>query len=574
MPIHRLALLGILPLALTACQLLPPREVTPEAAPTPPRLPFDEPAPVETELDADLVYSYLVAEVAAQRGELQLAFRHYLHAAIVAGNAYAAERATRIAVYLQDLEGAQRAARRWVALAPNGQDARMSLALLLDRSGDRSGALAELEALLRISAALGQDGFVQIAQVLGKERGGDALGLMQALTAAHPEDSHAQYGLAMVALGSQSLAQAEQALIAALARQPDWAEAEVLLARVRIGRGDKPAALAGLSKALLAQPRSLPLRTTRARLLVDMSDHEGALRDFRRLREQEPANPEYLYAVGMLAMHGEHWGEAREVWQQLRSQGGDHLAEASYFLAQVEEMAGKPELAAGLYASVGSGPLRADAGLRLAALEAEQGRLAQARQRLQQLRQQVPDRAVDAYMTEARLLRRAGEMAQASELLGQAVAAQPDNMDLRYGRAMHAARADDLATLELDLNYILARDPDHVDALNALGYTLADRTRRLSEASRYIRRAYELEPTNPAILDSMGWVHYRLGDYDLAIKYLRQALGDLNDPEIAAHLGEVLWVTGDRAGARAVWQKALTATPDSKELREVMERLE
>ena len=199
MPIHRLALLGILPLALTACQLLPPREVTPEAAPTPPRLPFDEPAPVETELDADLVHSDRVAEVAAQRGEVQLAFRHYLHAAIVAGNAYAAERATRIAVYLQDLEGAQRAARRWVALAPNGQDARMSLALLLDRSGDRSGALAELEALLRISAALGQDGFVQIAQVLGKERGGDALGLMQALTAAHPEDSHAQYGLAMVA---------------------------------------------------------------------------------------------------------------------------------------------------------------------------------------------------------------------------------------------------------------------------------------------------------------------------------------------------------------------------------------
>ena len=135
----------------------------------------------------------------------------------------------------------------------------------------------------------------------------------------------------------------------------------MLLARVRIGRGDKPAALAGLSKALLAQPRSLPLRTTRARLLVDMSDHEGALRDFRRLREQEPANPEYLYAVGMLAMHGEHWGEAREVWQQLRSQGGDHLAEASYFLAQVEEMAGKPELAAGsmpAWAAVPCGRMR------------------------------------------------------------------------------------------------------------------------------------------------------------------------------------------------------------------------
>ena len=139
---------------------------------------------------------------------------------------------------------------------------------------------------------------------------------------------------------------------------------------------------------------------------------------------------------------------------------------------------------------------------------------------------------------------------------------------------MHAARAHDLATLELDLNYILARDPDHVDALNALGYTLADRTRRFEEAAGYIRKAFELQPDNPAILDSMGWVSYRLGDYDMALKYLRQALGNLNDPEIAAHLGEVLWVTGDRDGARAVWRKALAATPDSDVLREVMERLE
>lgn len=572
--IQHLALLGILSLALGACQLLPTREAAPAAASSPPQLPFDEPTPNTAGLDADLVYSYLVAEVAAQRGELPLAYRHYLHAATVAQSAYAAERATRIAVYLQELGGALLAARRWVALAPNSQDARMSLALLLDRTGDRTAALAELAALLKISSALSQDGFVQIAQVLGKERGSDSLGLMRALVAAHPEDAQAQYALAMVALSGKSLDEAEQALAKALVIHPDWPQAQVLMARVQIDRGDKVAAYAGLTQALKAEPDSLLLRTARARLLVDMNDHEGALADFRRLHEQEPDNTEFLYAVGMLAMHGEHWDEARAIWQQLRNKGGDRLAEANYFLGQVEEKTGKPAVAVGLYASVTNSPLQIDAGLRLASLEAEQGKLKQARERLLHLRQLAPERAVDTYMTEASLLRKAGQGAQASALLDQAVTEQPDDLSLRYGRAMNAARADDLDTLEQDLKYILAREPDHVDALNALGYTLADRTRRYVEADAYIRRAHALQPDNPAILDSLGWVYYRLGNYEQALKYLRQAFEKLKDPDVASHLGEVLWVTGDREGARAVWRKALAASPDSAVLREVMERLE
>lgn len=575
-PIHRLALYGLLPLLLAGCQLLPTRGAppAPTAEPTPPDLPFDEPTAEPAELDADLVYSVLVAEVAAQRGDLPLAYRHYLHAATLAHDAYAAERATRIAVYLKDLTGALVAARRWVELAPNSQDARMSLALLLEGSGDRAGALKQLEALLAISDALGQDGYTQVAQVLAKERGGDRLGLMRALVQVHPDSASANYALAIVALTDKALSQAEEALKEALRLKPDWAQPKVLLARVYIGKGDKLAAQALLDQAVQADPDSVLLRTARARLRVDMGDLDGALADFRHLHEQEPDNPEFLYGVGTLAMREEHWEEARSAWQALRNLGGDHRSEATYFLARVEEQLGRPEVAQGLYRSVQDGPLLVDAGLRLAALEAEGGELAQARERLQRLREIDPARAADTYMAEARLLREAGDEAGAGAVLDQAVAQHPDDLELRYGRAMHAARVDDLATLEKDLRYILARDPRHVDALNALGYTLADRTHRLDEAERYIREALSLQPDNAAILDSMGWLLYRRGDYAGALDYLRRALDRMQDPEIAAHLGEVLWVTGDRKAAREVWRKALQAAPGSEVIREVMERLE
>jgi len=580
MPIRHLAPLIVVALSLTACGGLPlrpatvPADTAPVAAAEAPKLPFEAPGGGMQQLDSDLLYSYLVGEVAAQRGELGLAYRHYLHAAGLAEDGYAAERATRIAVYLGDMKAALQAARLWARFAPNSQDARISLALLLERHGDRAGALAELEALLKISAALGQDGYLQIARVLAKEGASELHDLMAALVAAHAEVADAHYGMAVVAAAGKAYDEAEQQLQQVLTQQPRRVEALVLLARVRHARGDTPAAIHGLTEALQQQPDNRVLRTARARLQVDAGEHEAALKDFRRLRKQSPEDADYVYAVAMLAMHGEHWEEARQAWQQLRDQGGDRYDEATYFLAQVEERDGHLKLAAGLYDSVGDGPLQADAALRQAAIEARQGQLAAARTRLRALREAVPARAVDAYLAEARLLREAGQEAAARQLLDEAVADSPDDIELRYGRAMEAVEAGDLQTMEQDLRHIIALDPQHVDALNALGYSLADRTDRYAEALDYISRAYRLAPENPAIIDSLGWVHYRLGDYAQAIKYLRQALAQIPDAEIAAHLGEVLWVSGDREQARKVWRKALDAAPDSKLLRDVMQRFQ
>lgn len=567
---RRLAAVCLIPLFLGACGSLV--KDTPQAPAGPRPLPFDEPPPVKAELDSDLVYSVLAADIAAQRGELALAYSHYMHAAKIAGDARSAERATRIAVYLRKLDDALAAARRWVQLAPNSQDARMSLALLLERSGDRPGALAEIDALLRIAEALEHDGFLQVAQVLGKERSTDTLGLMQAVVDAHAGDPRAYYGYAVVALARQQFAAAEGALRQALERKPDWPQAQVLLARARLGQGDRAGALAGLDKAVKSNPDSVLLRTARGRLLVDIGDHEGALKDFRRLLRSEPDNSDYLYAVAMLSTQTERYGEARKAWQELRSRGGDKFQEATYFLAQVEERTDHPDAAAGLYRSVDRGDLVVDAGLRLAAIEAGQGSLVQARERLQRLRQSHPDRAVDAWMTEARLLREADQSDAAAQLLAKAVAASPDDLSLRYGRAMQAARLKDYATMEADLRFILEREPEHVDALNALGYTLADRNERLDEAETLIGRALALKPDNAAILDSMGWLRFRQGRMGEALDYLRRAYDKLPDPEIAAHLGEVLWANGDHAAARKVWGDSLNKHPDNEVLLDALRR--
>jgi tetratricopeptide (TPR) repeat protein len=154
----------------------------------------------------------------------------------------------------------------------------------------------------------------------------------------------------------------------------------------------------------------------------------------------------------------------------------------------------------------------------------------------------------------------------------QALVAYPNNSDILYARSLLAEKMDNLLMTEADLRTILIAEPENVHALNALGYTLADRTDRLMEAYGYIQKAYKLAPDEPAVLDSMGWVLYRMGRPEEAIRYLRGALAIMPDDEIAAHLGEVLWVTGMKAEAKKVWNKALEAKPDSTHIRDVLKR--
>jgi tetratricopeptide (TPR) repeat protein len=223
---------------------------------------------------------------------------------------------------------------------------------------------------------------------------------------------------------------------------------------------------------------------------------------------------------------------------------------------------------------VSSGELKVDALMRMAQILARTGRLQEARDALRRARIANPGRAADLYIAETQIMQKYGQPDDVLALYQTAMNAFPNNSDLLYNRALYVVGLGDFESMERDLTRLLQDDPDNVDALNALGYTLADRNERLDEAYAHVARALELRPDSPAILDSMGWVLYRQGDLERATAYLRRALALNQDDEIAAHLGEVLWVSGNRADAQAVWREGLSHAPDSDKIRAAVERLQ
>lgn len=544
------------------------------AAGSSPSLPYVEPAGGPKELDSDIVYSYLVGELGTQRGDLATAYGHYLHAAILAHDAYAAERAARIALFRKDMSGALRATRRWVELAPNDPQARQHAILLFVREGQQRAAFDQAESLLKITDVMEQDGFVQLAGVLSKETDkANGLTLMREVTDRYSADARALFALGALELASGDPAAAETSLRRALEVDPDWSKPWVMLSRVLTVQGRDKEARTVLDDAVQHHPDDVFLRTAYARVLVDAEQYDQALTQFRHLREQEPEDDDIIYAQGMLAMQTKNWDEARDAWQALRNLGKRH-GEATYYLAQVEEATDNKAVAAGLYASVTDGPLRTDSALRLALLKAKMGALKEAREILQQVRVLDVERSVDAYLAEVQVLQDHGRQKDVLSVFEAALQAHPGDTELLYSRAIYAGEIDRVDWVERDLSIVLEQNPENADALNALGYTLADKTDRFEEAFGYIRKAYKLNPESAAILDSMGWVYYRLGKLDLALNYLSQALERMQDPEIAAHFGEVLWMSGDKEKARQVWGEAYAANPEDDKLRAVIERFE
>jgi len=248
--------------------------------------------------------------------------------------------------------------------------------------------------------------------------------------------------------------------------------------------------------------------------------------------------------------------------------------EAQYYLGRIYENRKQYDIAIDWYQQVHVGDYQFDARLRIADMLGLSGQIDEAIEHLDAMLDgsQSNGSLVRIYVAKGELLRLARRYEESMAVFNTALEIVPGNSDLLYARALVAERLGQIDQLEEDLKFILKTEPDNAHALNALGFTLADQTDRYEEAHVYLKRAIEIMPDDPAIIDSLGWVHYRLGDYDEAIRLLRMALSRFDDAEIAAHLGEVLWVVGKQEEARGIWQKALKKTPDAPVLLKVMQR--
>lgn len=523
---------------------------------------------------ADLMYQLLVGEVAGQRSQLPLSVAAYQRAAQMSDDPAVAQRAARIALFAQDFTAARQAAERWRELEPDNPEVLQLLAILRIQQGEAEQALDDLDAVVQ-SQADPQTGFQQAGVILGRELAPDeAVRIMQMLVARHDDNPDAHYALARLALATDHNAVAREALERVLQLDPERHNARAIYAGVLFELGEIDAAIVAMEKALQAMPEQHELRLNYARLLVQAERVAKAREQFRVLVEDKPDDASLVYTNALLAIQLEEVDEARKLLEHLLELG-EYTDEANFYLARLAEEEGEYNRARAYYEQVIGDELGLDAAIRIADLYYMEGKKGKARELLNALfvRYRDNDSQVRLHLVSAEWLRQEGRFGDAMAVYDEALEALPGNVDLLYARALTAEKAGRPEILERDLRAVLEADPDNPNALNALGYTLADQGERLQEAREYIERALSLMPDDPAVLDSMGWVLYRLGEPEKALPYLQRAFERLVDPEIAAHLGEVLWQLGRRGEARELWQGVLETYPEAEVLQETMQRL-
>lgn len=516
-------------------------------------------------------YHVFMGELALQRERPALAATEFLRAARVSDDPELAERAARYtAAYGTPAEAAE-AAERWAMLAPDSLHPVRLLVRARLALGEAEAAAAGLE---RLRAAGGDGGraFLALLPLMGE--GSDpevALAAMATAVAGYPADPSGAYAEGYLALRAGALDRARTAAERALELDPEWAEAGLLYARVLATAGDVEPALEWLEAHPAAGEREF--RLERATILINADRAAEARALLEALLAEFPADPEALRALGYLEFHAGNADAAQAAFMTLLAHG-QYRNEALFYLGGLLEQEGQTEQAAQLYARMDGGEHLLTAQVRLALLMVQMGRPELALEHLERFAERNPGTAAQLGVARAELLARLGRPEDAVTVYDELLARDPDDVGLRYARGLLLVELDRIENAVEDFSHIVGLRPDDPTALNALGYTLADRTERLDDALALISRALELEPDSPAILDSKGWVLFRLGRAQEALPHLERALELQHDPEIAAHLGEVLWSLGRIDEAREIWLAALVEFPDSGILRDTMGRLD
>lgn len=532
----------------------------------------EAPVAADSGLDPDLMYKFLIAEIAGQRGDIEFASDTYLQLARITGDARVARRATEIALYAKRDDVALETARAWYEADPNSAPARRTLADLLIKSGDLRSAQPLLAEVLATSRDGPQPVLMQLYELCSKHPDKQAVyKLVRDLTAPYSGLPESYYVLAQSAYADgdsqRALRHAEQAM----KLRPDWQQG-ALLKSLLLRERDRQQALGYMSEFLRAHPDAHELRLNYARALVAERQYAQAKQEFRLLLDANSKNASLAFTLGLLSAQIDDPVAADEQFKNALSLGYGDPSAVYFQLGQVNEKLERFDEAARWYRAVQDGDQFVAAQARYALLLARDDGVDEARIYLQSVEVAEDAQRVQLIQAEAHMLREVRDYEQSYQVLSSALVERPDHPALLYDVALAAEKVDRLDVAESRLLKLIELKPDSAQAYNALGYTLADRTERYDEAREYIVKALALEPDDPFILDSMGWVEYRLGNLEEGIRYLRRAYELQPDPEIAAHLGEVLWIKGVKDEARRIWIDTAEKHPDNETLQQAMRK--
>ncbi len=532
-------------------------------------------------LTEEFIFKYLSAEIADQRGNWQAAYVTMLGIAQQTRDPRVARRAAEIALKAKQSDEALAAIRLWRDVAPNSEEAAqyyMSFALLSDNLEEVQPLLAQR--LQEMPAQARGALILQIQRLLARAKNKvAAFSLLENLLAPYMALPESHLALAQAAHSQGNNERAIREARAALAGDPDSELAALTLAQVTPDKNDAAKSLAGF---LDRYPQSRDVRLAYARLLVEQKQYEQAQTEFKTLLRDQPKDLTALYALGLLATQGKDTNQAEKYLMayldELTANPDEERdpTQALLILSQLAEERNDMTAAHKWLDQIDPGKRQAffDAQLKRAQLFGREHDIAAARGLLKGLDAQGEEEQIQVLMVEAQILRNAAQEQDAMEVLQGGLKRFPNNTDLLYDYAMLAEKLDKLDVMETALRKVIKIAPKNQHAYNALGYSLAERNMRLQEAYQLVDTALKLAPEDPFIMDSMGWVQFRLGKFKEAENFLRRAYDLRPDPEIAAHLGEVLWVKGQHDDAKKFWRDANSKDPKNDTLKNTLARFQ
>ncbi|HYN54129.1 MAG TPA: tetratricopeptide repeat protein [Methylotenera sp.] len=526
--------------------------------------------PVETELSAEFVYKYLVAEIAGQRGDIATSGSIFYDLARTTGDASLAERAAKIAAYGNIPSLAIPAVKLWAELDPTSTESQQAMTEMLIATGKLDDTQPFLAKLL-VKEETRAGGFLFLNNLLSRSSDKPGvLRLVQSLAKPYPNLAEAQFAIAQAAYAAGK----EDVALAALDKsekiKAGWSLAALFKGQILYTKSPA-AALSFYQSFVKKHPAANEVRLNMAKLLVNQKQYDAAKKEFPVIIEYaknspEKNTPDITAVIGLLSYQMGDYAAAEAYFQQALTLGFKDTDQLYIYLAQTAEKQNHDAAAISWYTKVESNQRFLEAQIGLANVIARTQSVDKAIEKLDALEGLNTEQQILVIQSEAAMLAKAKRNEDAFNLLDNAVKNLPNTPELVYDYALAAERVQKPEIMEAELRKAIAAKPDFAAAYNALGYSFADRNIKLDEAVKLIEKALSLSPNDHYMLDSLGWAHYRKGNLDKAIVYLEQAYKVNPDPEIAAHLGEVLWKKGRYEEAKRIWNDGLLSDPSNEVL--------
>ena len=503
----------------------------------------DENAGPKSQLGKEDLYNILVAEFSIQRGNYPQALKYYLKQAKIQKNAYLAERATQLAMQQKHYVDMLEAALIWEKIAPNDEQPHFFTSLAYAFNMQPNAALEHMRKVLQLK---GETDFTRLVNLIPQGSPSEDFFIheLQQAAAEYPHSYDVSLALALLYQRHNQEKLALEYSKKTITNAGDNATAIEFAIRIYNKYGKIDEAIAAYQQAIANNPDNLELRQRFAQYVIQFN-LSLAEEQFEYLLSKQPDNDYALLNLSLIDLENGKLDAAEEKLLTLKK-NGRRLSSANLYLGEVYRLQKQFDKALAAYTQVTDPDEVETAQEKSIAIYIELGKFDQADKLIETALANTQNNSHIEHIQvlHAFSLEKQGNVVEAYQLLSKLIDKNPDSFELRYSRAMLAEAKNEIGQMETDLRHIISLDPDNALALNALGYTLADKTTRYREALDLIEQAQKLVPDDPAILDSLGWVLFRMGRFTESVRYLKHSLSMLPDAEVAAHLGEALWMSG------------------------------